>query len=62
MQMGFRSLFVMLKLGFEMRKYYDDLLEAPLPDQISRELAALSGRGTPGLEVVPRPATPRQPT
>jgi hypothetical protein len=42
--MGFRSLFVLAKLGFDMREQYNDLLEEPLPDEISRPLLALAAR------------------
>jgi hypothetical protein len=42
--MGFRSLFVLAKLGFDMREQYNDLLEEPLPDDISRSLLALAAR------------------
>jgi hypothetical protein len=41
MQMGFRSLFVLLKLGFTMREHYENSPEEPLSDEISRALAAL---------------------
>ena len=41
-KLGCRSMLVLLKLGFDMRPYYDDVLNAPLPpalQTLSDELA-----------------------
>jgi hypothetical protein len=35
---------LLAKLGFDMREHYEDVLEAPLPDEISRPLWALAAR------------------
>jgi hypothetical protein len=51
-RMGFRSLFVLAKLGFDLREHYDYLLEEPLPDDISRPLQALAARDISGLRIV----------
>ena len=43
-QMGFRSLFVLAKLGFDLRCHYDYLLEEPMPDEFRGPLEALAER------------------
>jgi hypothetical protein len=42
--MGFRSPLVLAKLGFDLRHSYDDMIDAPLPNDITRVLWALSAR------------------
>ena len=42
--MGFRSLFVLAKLGFDLRCHYDYLLEEPMPDEFRGPLEALAER------------------
>jgi len=42
--MGFRSLFVLAKLGFDLRCHYEYLLEEPMPDEFRRPLQALAER------------------
>ena len=43
-RMGFRSLFVLMKLGFDMRNYYGEVLDEPLPDELIGPLQALAAR------------------
>jgi hypothetical protein len=43
-QMGFRSVLVLMKLGFEMRKHYDEVLKEPIPDELIRPLNAMAVR------------------
>lgn len=43
-QMGFRSLFVLAKLGFDLRCHYDYLLDEPMPDEFLPSLQALADR------------------
>jgi hypothetical protein len=47
-KLGFRSTFVLAKLGHDLREQYTDLLNAPLPEEIERPLEQLRG---PGAEV-----------
>ena len=42
--MGVRSPLVLAKLGFDLRAYYEGLLDDPLPEEISRPLWALAAR------------------
>ncbi|HEV2606266.1 MAG TPA: hypothetical protein VGU24_21665 [Microvirga sp.] len=42
-RLGFRSTFVLAKLGHELREQYADLLNAPLPKEIERPLERLRG-------------------
>jgi hypothetical protein len=42
--MGFRSLFVQMKLGFDMREQYDAEMDQRLPQEIERPLQALAAR------------------
>jgi Anti-sigma factor NepR len=46
-KMGFRSSLVLAKLGFDLRNHYDDLLDEPLPEEISRILQQLEERDVP---------------
>jgi hypothetical protein len=41
--LGFRSLFVLSKIGFDMREQYNYLLQEPLPEAINRPLQVLTG-------------------
>jgi hypothetical protein len=43
-QLGFRSVLVLMKLGFEMRKHYDEVLNEPIPDELIRPLSAMAAR------------------
>lgn len=43
-KLGCRSMFVLAKLGFDMRDQYQDLLSEPLPVEFSRALALLEDR------------------
>jgi hypothetical protein len=36
--MGFRSVLVLMKLGFDMRKHYDEVLNEAIPDELIRAL------------------------
>ncbi len=38
--MGFRSLFVLMKLGLEVRKHYDQVVDEPIPDELVRPVAS----------------------
>ena len=44
-RMGFRSLFVLMKLAFDMRDQYDELIDQPLPEEIVRPLQVMTSRG-----------------
>jgi hypothetical protein len=46
-QMGFRSLFVLMKLGFDMREHYSGVLDEPLPDDLIGSVQALAARESP---------------
>ncbi len=46
-QMGFRSLFVLMKLGFDMREHYSEVLDEPLPDELIGSVQALTARESP---------------
>ena len=43
-QMGFRSPFVLMKLGFDMREHYDELLNEPIPDELMRHLRVIAAQ------------------
>ncbi len=43
-QMGFRSVLVLMKLGFEMRKHYDEVLNEAIPDELIRPLGVMAAR------------------
>ena len=43
-QMGFRSVLVLMKLGFEMRKHYDEVLNEAIPDELIRSLGVMAAR------------------
>jgi hypothetical protein len=43
-QMGFRSVLVLMKLGFELRMHYDEVLNEPIPDELIRALNAMAAR------------------
>ena len=43
-QMGFRSLFVLAKLGFDLRCHYEYLLDEPMPDEFLQPLQTLADR------------------
>ena len=43
-KMGFRSHFVLAKLGFDMRDDYETLLNEPLPEEITRLVQALEAQ------------------
>jgi hypothetical protein len=45
--MGFRSLFVLMKLGFDMREHYSEVLDEPLPDELIGSVQALAARESP---------------
>lgn len=47
-KLGFRSTFVLAKLGHDLREQYASLMSAPLPEEIERPLERLRG---PGAEV-----------
>jgi hypothetical protein len=42
--MGFRSLLVLMKLGFEMREHYDEVLNEAIPDELIRPLGVMAAR------------------
>jgi hypothetical protein len=42
--MGFRSVLVLMKLGFEMRKHYDEVLNDAIPDELIRRLDVMAAR------------------
>jgi hypothetical protein len=42
--MGFRSVLVLMKLGFELRMHYDEVLNEPIPDELIRALNAMAAR------------------
>lgn len=44
-RLGFRSGFVLAKLGFDLREQYKDVLNEPLSDEIERSLERLRGPG-----------------
>ncbi len=44
-RLGFRSSFVLAKLGFDLRERYKDILDEPLPEEIERSLSRLLGLG-----------------
>jgi hypothetical protein len=46
-QMGFRSLFVLMKLGFDMREHNSGVLDGPLPDELIGPVQALAARESP---------------
>jgi hypothetical protein len=46
-QLGFRSTFVLAKLGFDLRSQYEDLLSETLPDDLGRLLNQLQEREVP---------------
>jgi Anti-sigma factor NepR len=50
-KMGFRSSLVLAKLGFDLRNHYDDLLDEPLPEEISRLLQQLEERDVPRVSL-----------
>ncbi|HEX2552143.1 MAG TPA: hypothetical protein VHL98_00480 [Microvirga sp.] len=43
--MGFRSSFVLAKLGFDLRERYKEVLDEPFPEEIERSLERLRGPG-----------------
>ena len=43
-QMGFRSVLVLMKLGFEMREHYDEVLNDAIPDEFIRSLGVMAAR------------------
>jgi hypothetical protein len=43
-QMGFRSVLVLMKLGFEMRRHYDEVLIDAIPDEFIRRLDVMAAR------------------
>jgi hypothetical protein len=45
-RMGFRSLFVLMKLGFDMREHYEAEMDQRLPQEIERSLQVLAARET----------------
>lgn len=45
-KLGFRSAFVLAKLGHDMRAHYTDVLDASLPEEIERPLERLRGPGS----------------
>ena len=47
--LGFRSMFVLAKLGFDLRNQYEDLLNEPLPEEFGRTLDQLQDRELGGL-------------
>jgi hypothetical protein len=42
--LGFCSLFVLAKIGFDMREQYNYLLQEPFPEDINRPLQVLMGK------------------
>jgi hypothetical protein len=56
-KLGMRSPFVLAKIGYDMRHEYDDLIEQPLPEDISQAVKRLPQE--PILQVVSntQPAT-----
>ena len=40
--LGVRSKTVLAKLGFDLRGYYEDLIDDPLPDELCQRLEAIS--------------------
>jgi hypothetical protein len=42
--MGFRSVLVLMKLGFEMREHYDEVLNDAIPDELIRSLGVMAAR------------------
>ena len=52
--LGMRSPLVLAKIGNDLRQSYDDVLEAPLPEEIQRVMNQLPGTPT----VLPFPRDP----
>jgi hypothetical protein len=50
-QMGFRSVLVLMKLGFDMRKHYDEVLNEAIPDELIRALDVMGARKGESPEV-----------
>jgi hypothetical protein len=44
-KLGFRSNFVLAKLGYDLRELYQDVLNEPFPGEIERPLERLCGPG-----------------
>jgi hypothetical protein len=44
---GFRSSLVLAKLGYDLRRHYEDLLSEPLPDDLDRLVNQLADREVP---------------
>ncbi len=44
-KLGFRSSFVLAKLGYDLREQYKDVVDEPLPEEIERSLERLRGPG-----------------
>ena len=44
-RLGFRSTFVLAKLGYDLRELYQDVLKEPFPGEIERPLERLCGPG-----------------
>ena len=45
MGMGARSLFVLMKLGNDLRSYYQHLMEGPLPENLQPFIERLPSKG-----------------
>ena len=43
MEMGARSLLVLMKLGFDLRSYYEHLMDEPEPDHLKGLIEQLPG-------------------
>ena len=51
MRMGARSLFVLMKLGNDLRSYYQHLMDDPLPENLQPFIERLPSRGHDIIDV-----------